>query len=79
MLGTLDAFEQPLDIVEVDPGAQSEPVRTDAERWPALWAVRVQPGAYRVVDNFLERASGATRSLPQLRHDIVFEGQGRSL
>ncbi|CAN5258341.1 hypothetical protein BH20ACT24_BH20ACT24_06030 [soil metagenome] len=75
MRGPLDPVDEPLNVVEVDPGPDPEVARHDAEWGWLLFHRRVQASPKCLVHYALEGLPGAADLRPHLGYYVVFERQ----
>jgi hypothetical protein len=80
MKQTLRLFDELGYSVQAEPRPEiAEVAGRDLEGWPLSGdAPARQPGAQRLVDNFLEGPAGAARFRLQLGGHVVIESEGRS-
>jgi hypothetical protein len=78
-LRDLEIVREQVEPSQVDLGAESALVRTDAKRLRLRWRrLRVQAGPYRPVHDLLERLAFAPGLFLEPAGEVVVEGQRRS-
>lgn len=75
MRGPLDPVDEPLNVVEVDPGPDPEVARHDPEMGKPPLHRRIEAPPNGLVNDALEWLPGAAHLRPHLGHDVILERQ----
>ncbi len=79
MVRSVETVEQPTDVIEIDPSAQTHPAGFHAKRRrPPNRSRWIESGPDRIIYHSLEWTPRSPRRVTQADHDVVFEGEGRA-